>query len=66
MLTRVEHIFGDLQDTDGAPTPQAEGAAIALQGETKSVTEQWRAIPAEVALLNPALEAAGIDKLESP
>src|SRR4051812_24117095 len=64
-LSRVERIFGDLQDADAAPTPQTEAAAVALQGETKSVMGQWRSIPTEIASLNAGLEAAGIEKLEA-
>ncbi|MFL6589022.1 MAG: WD40/YVTN/BNR-like repeat-containing protein [Chthoniobacterales bacterium] len=66
VLSKVERIFGDLQDADAGPTPQAEAAAIALQAESKTVMEQWRGIPAEIASLNSALEAAGVAKVESP
>jgi hypothetical protein len=66
VLSKVQQVFGDLQDVDAAPTSQTEAAAIDLQRESKNVAEQWRAIPAEVAALNVALEGAGLEKIAFP
>jgi hypothetical protein len=66
VLSKVEGLFGDLQKTDAAPTTQAEAAAIGLHSDAQRVMEQWRAIPQEVASLNAALEAAGIEKVKFP
>ncbi|MEY2574742.1 MAG: hypothetical protein QOF80_229, partial [Verrucomicrobiota bacterium] len=66
VLTKVEQLFGDLQEADAGPTPQVEGAALAVQRDAKTATERWHAIPAEVAALNTALEAAGIEKIKFP
>jgi photosystem II stability/assembly factor-like uncharacterized protein len=66
VLTKIEQLFGDLQEADAGPTPQVEGAALAVQRDAKTATERWQAIPAEVAALNAALEAAGIEKIKFP
>jgi hypothetical protein len=66
VLSKAGQLFGDLQEVDAAPTSQAEAAAINLQRDAKSVAERWRAIPPEVAALNTALEAAGLDKIKFP
>ncbi|HSP46323.1 MAG TPA: hypothetical protein VLO30_10045, partial [Chthoniobacterales bacterium] len=58
VLSKVEKLFGDLQEVDAAPTSQAEASALDVQRDAQSVTERWRAIPKEVASLNSALEAA--------
>jgi hypothetical protein len=63
VLSKVESLFGDLQEVDAAPTSQAEAAAADLQRETKSVLEHWQAIPKAVEALDAALEAAGLEKL---
>ncbi len=64
VLTKVEQLFGDLQEADAGPTPQLEGAALAVQRDAKTATERWHAIPAEVEALNAALETAGIEKVK--
>jgi photosystem II stability/assembly factor-like uncharacterized protein len=64
VLTKVEQLFGDLQKADAGPTPQVEGAALAVQRDAKSATERWHAIPAEVEALNAVLEAAGLEKIK--
>src|SRR5438105_4194004 len=66
VLSRVKKLFGDLQEADAAPTPQAETAAVDLQRDAKSVIERWRALGLDVATLNSALETAGLEKLKSP
>lgn len=66
VLTKVEQLFGNLQQADAGPTPQVEGAALAVQRDAKTATERWHAIPAEVDGLNAALEAAGIEKIKFP
>lgn len=66
VLTKVERLFGDLQEVDATPTPQMETATVAVQAETKAVIDQWRGIPAEVAALNSALEAAAMEKIQFP
>ena len=66
VLTKIEQLFGDLQETDAGPTPQVEAAALAVQRDAKTATERWHAIPAEVETLNAALEAAGIEKIKFP
>jgi len=66
VLSKVGKLFGDLQQVDAAPTPQAETAALELQRDAKSVVERWRAILPEVATLNAALEATGLEKLKFP
>jgi hypothetical protein len=65
-LSKVEKLFGELQDVDAAPTAQAEAAVVALQRDAQSVLERWRLMPHEVAALNEALEAAGIEKIKYP
>jgi hypothetical protein len=65
-LSKVEKLFGDLQQADAAPTPQAEAAAAALQRDVQSVLERWRLIPHEVAAVNEALEKAGLEKIKLP
>jgi hypothetical protein len=66
VLSKVDKLFGDLQEVDAAPTPQAEAATAELQRDAKSIVERWRTIPQEVAALNPTLEAAGLEKIKSP
>jgi hypothetical protein len=66
VLSKVQSLFGDLQEVDAAPTSQIEASAVDLQGQAKTVIERWRAIPQEVAALNAALESAGLEKLKSP
>jgi hypothetical protein len=66
VLSKVANLFGHLQEVDAAPTPQAEAAAINVQRDAKSVVERWRAIPPEVAALNEALAAAGVEKIKTP
>jgi photosystem II stability/assembly factor-like uncharacterized protein len=65
-LTKVEQLFGHLQEADAGPTPQVESAAIALQRDSKTAIERWHAIPADVEALNAALAAAGIEKIKFP
>jgi hypothetical protein len=66
VLKKIEQLFGDLQAADAGPTPQVEGAALAVQRDAKTAIERWHAIPAEVEALNAALEAAGIEKIKFP
>ena len=66
VLSKVEQLFGNLQETDAGPTPQVELAALALQRDAKSVIERWRAVPQDVAALNSALEASGVEKIKFP
>jgi hypothetical protein len=66
VLSKVEKLFGDLQDVDAAPTAATEAAAVEIQHDTKSVVERWRAVPQDVAALNSALETAGLEKLKFP
>jgi hypothetical protein len=66
VLTKVDQLFGDLQEADAGPTPQVESAALAVQRDVKTATERWQTIPSEVAALNVALEAAGTDKIKFP
>jgi hypothetical protein len=66
VLAKVEKLFGDLQEVDAAPTPQAGPAAIELQRDAKSVAERWRALLPDVAALNSALETAGLEKIKAP
>src|SRR2546423_12186922 len=40
-LTKVEKLFGDLQEVDAGPTPVVEAAALALQPGATKATEQW-------------------------
>jgi hypothetical protein len=65
VLSKVERLFGDLQQVDAAPTPTVEAAAIAIQKDVRTVTEKWNAIPQEVSTLNTALEAAGLEKIKT-
>ena len=66
VLSKVGKLFGDLQEVDAAPTASTDTAAVDLQRDAKSVAERWRAIAQEVASLNSALEAAGIEKIKFP
>ena len=66
VLSKVKKLFGDLQEADGAPTAATETAAITIQRDAKSVVERWRAMPHEVASLNAALAAAGIENIKAP
>ena len=66
VLSKVQQVFGELQQLDAGPTPQIENAALALQRDAKAVTERWNAIPAEVEALNTELQAAGIEKIKQP
>ncbi|MFN2621863.1 MAG: WD40/YVTN/BNR-like repeat-containing protein [Chthoniobacterales bacterium] len=66
VLSKVEQLFGHLQEADAGPTPQVEMAALALERDTKSAIERWHAIPADVEALNAELQAAGIEKLKFP
>jgi hypothetical protein len=66
VLSKVEKLFGDLQEADAAPTPQFEAATAELQRGANSVVERWRAMAPDVAALNSALEAAGLEKLKFP
>jgi hypothetical protein len=66
VLSKVKKLFGDLQEVDAAPTAQAETAAAELQRDAKSVIERWRAVPQDVAALNSALEASGVEKMKFP
>jgi photosystem II stability/assembly factor-like uncharacterized protein len=66
VLSKVEQLFGHLQEADAGPTPQVEMAALALQRDAKSAIERWHAIPADVEALNAELQAAGIEKLKFP
>jgi photosystem II stability/assembly factor-like uncharacterized protein len=66
VLTKVEQLFGHLQEADAGPTPQVESATLAVQRDAKTATERWQAIPAEVEALNGALETAGIEKIKFP
>ena len=65
-LSKVEKLFGDLQEVDAGPTPQAQAALADLQREMRSVMERWRAIPQDIAALNSKLEAAGLEKVKFP
>ncbi|MEY2579071.1 MAG: hypothetical protein QOI49_1895, partial [Verrucomicrobiota bacterium] len=64
--SKVGKLFGDLQEVDAAPTASIEGAVVDLQRDAKSVAERWRAIPQDVAVLNSALETAGLEKIKFP
>jgi hypothetical protein len=66
VLVKVEQIFGDLQEVDAPPIPRVDAAALSLLRDAKTATERWRAIPQEVAALNAALEAAGVEKIKFP
>ncbi|MFL6521292.1 MAG: WD40/YVTN/BNR-like repeat-containing protein [Chthoniobacterales bacterium] len=66
VLSKVEKLFGDLQEVDAAPTPVTEGAAIQIQREVESVIERWRTVPQDVAALNSELEASGVEKIKFP
>src|SRR5437764_2391648 len=66
VLSKVKKLFGDLQEADAAPTAATEAAAITIQRDAKSVVERWRAMPQEVASLNAALAAAGIENIKAP
>jgi hypothetical protein len=65
-LTKVEQLFGDLQEADAGPTPQVEAAALTVQRDAKSAVERWRAIPQDVTALNSTLEASGFEKIKFP
>jgi len=66
VLSKVEKLFGDLQEVDAAPTAATEAAAVAIQRDAQSALERWRAIPQDVTALNAALETAGIEKIKFP
>jgi hypothetical protein len=66
VLSKVEKLFADLQEADAAPTPATEAAAIQIQRDVESVIERWRTVPQDVAALNSALEASGIEKIKFP
>jgi hypothetical protein len=66
VLRKVEKLFGDLQEVDAVPTPQAQTAVADLQRDARSVAERWSAMTEAVAALNRRLEAAGIEKLKFP
>jgi photosystem II stability/assembly factor-like uncharacterized protein len=66
VLTKVERLFGELQQVDAAPTPTIEAAAIAIEQDAKSVLEKWRGIPQEVSVLNVALKLAGLEEISAP
>jgi len=66
VLSKVERLFADLQEADAAPTPATEAAAIQIQRDVESVIERWRTVPQDVAALNSALEASGIEKIKFP
>ena len=66
VLSKVGTLFGDLQQVDAGPLPAIENAAVQIQREAKSAVERWQAIPGEVATLNAALEAAGVEKIKVP
>jgi photosystem II stability/assembly factor-like uncharacterized protein len=66
ILSKVEKLFADLQEVDAGPTPQLESAALNVQRDAKSVIERWRAIPQDVAAVNSALEASGLEKIKYP
>ena len=66
VLSKVKKLFGDLQEVDAAPTAATEVAAVEIQRDAKSVIERWRAVPQDVAALNSALEASGVEKIKFP
>jgi hypothetical protein len=66
VLSKVEKLFGDLQDVDAAAAAATEAAAVDIQRDAKSVIERWRAVPQDVAALNSALEASGVEKIKYP
>jgi hypothetical protein len=66
VLSKAEKLFGDLQEVDAAPTAAIEIAAVEIQRDAKSVIERWRAVPQDVAVLNSALEASGVEKMKFP
>jgi hypothetical protein len=66
VLSKVEKLFGDLQEVDAAPTPATEAAAIEIQRDVESVIERWRSVPQDVAGLNSALEVSGVEKIKFP
>jgi hypothetical protein len=66
VLSKVEKLFGNLQEVDAAPTAAIEVAAVEIQRDAKSVIERWRAVPQDVAVLNSALEASGVEKMKFP
>jgi hypothetical protein len=66
VLTKVQKLFGDLQEVDSGPLPTIESAAVQIQRDAKSAIERWQAIPAEVTALNAELEAAGLEKIKVP
>jgi hypothetical protein len=66
VLSKVERLFGDLQEVDAAPTSQAQAAALDLQAKARSVVERWPALSQEVAAVNSELEAAGVEKIKVP
>jgi len=66
VLSKVQKLFGDLQEVDAGPLPTIENAAVQIQRDAKSAIERWQAIPGEVATLNAALESAGLEKIKVP
>jgi hypothetical protein len=66
VLSKVGKLFGDLQEVDAAPTAATETATVEIQRDAKSVIERWRAVPQDVAALNSALEASGVEKIKFP
>jgi photosystem II stability/assembly factor-like uncharacterized protein len=66
VLSKVEKLFGDLQEVDAAPTVVTETAAVEIHGAAKSAIERWRSLPQDVAALNSVLEASGLEKIKFP
>jgi hypothetical protein len=66
VLSKVTKLFSDVQEVDAAPTAATEVAAVEIQRDAKSVIERWRAVPQDVAALNSALEASGVEKIKFP
>jgi photosystem II stability/assembly factor-like uncharacterized protein len=69
VLTRLQTLFGILQEVDAAPTAQTTAAVTNLQSEIRSVSEGWRAIESQdIPALNRQLRAAGLPevKLKEP
>ena len=66
VLSKVQKLFGDLQEIDAGPTPAIENAAVQIQRDAKSAIDRWQAIPTDVTALNAELEAAGLEKIKLP
>jgi photosystem II stability/assembly factor-like uncharacterized protein len=65
VLARLQTLFNVIQDVDRAPTAQVATAALALQRESNSLLERWRAIESQdIPALNKELQAAGLPKVE--